>query len=295
MRKATSQKTYNGLTRVCGVIGNPIEHTLSPLIQNHMAQKLGVNLVYAPFHVQTGRLEDAVKGAFALDLEGLNITVPYKSEVMAYLKEIDPQAKAIGAVNTLVRLEDGYKGYNTDMPGLYRAMQEEGVEIAGKEVVILGAGGVARAVAMMLWEKGASDVFLLNRSWEKAQILADEINQMAGREFVKAYTMAEYKRLPDRKFLVIQATNVGMYPKVDEVVIEDPSFYEKVEVGYDLIFRPGETKFMKLVTENGGKAYNGARMLVYQGIIAFELWTGKTVDQSLAEETYQLMLDALKS
>lgn len=144
----------NGHTRTCGLIGNPVAHTRSPLIQNHMARVLGQNLAYLPFPVAHGDLGAAVRGALALDFLGLNVTVPYKSEVIAHLAQIDPLAERIGAVNTLVRCPGGFKGYNTDMPGLYRAMRQDGVEAAGRDVVILGAGGVARAVAVMLLDRG---------------------------------------------------------------------------------------------------------------------------------------------
>ena len=163
----------NGYTRTCGLIGNPVEHTLSPVIHNTLSMVLGENLAYVPFHVENGRLEDAVKGAFALNLLGLNVTVPYKSDVIPYLTDIDPLAENIGAVNTLVRTETGYKGYNTDMPGLYRAMCEDGVKVKGEKVLILGAGGVARAVAMLLLDKGAREAILLNRTVQKAQEVAD--------------------------------------------------------------------------------------------------------------------------
>ena len=123
----------DGYTRTCGLIGNPVEHTLSPLIHNYLAQKTGQNLAYVPFLVENGRLEDAVKGAFALNLLGLNVTVPYKSDVIPFLEEVDDLAGRIGAVNTLVRTENGYKGYNTDMPGLYRAMQSDKVKISGEK------------------------------------------------------------------------------------------------------------------------------------------------------------------
>ena len=122
--------TPDGHTRTCGLIGNPVAHTLSPLIQNHMARATGQNLVYLPYPVAAGDLGAAVRGALALDFLGLNVTVPYKSDVIAYLAEIDPLAERIGAVNTLVRCPGGYRGYNTDMPGLYRAMVQDGVETA---------------------------------------------------------------------------------------------------------------------------------------------------------------------
>lgn len=286
---------YNGKTRTCGVIGNPIEHTLSPLLQNCLAEETGTNMVYVPFHVETGNLEAAVKGAYALNLLGCNVTVPYKSDVVEYVTELDGLAERIGAVNTLVRCENGFKGYNTDMEGLYRAMLSDGVNPEGKECVILGAGGVARAVAVLLLEKMAAGVYILNRTLGRAQAIAEEINQMAGREFVKAFTLEEYKKLPEQKrFLVIQATNVGMHPHVNDVVIEAEAFYEKVEVGYDLIFNPGDTRFMQLTRAKGGKAFNGAKMLVYQGIIAFELWNRVQISEETAELVNQLVAEALR-
>ena len=286
----------NGYTRTCGLIGNPVEHTLSPVIHNTLSMVLGENLAYVPFHVENGRLEDAVKGAFALNLLGLNITVPYKSDVIPYLTDIDPLAENIGAVNTLVRTETGYKGYNTDMPGLYRAMCEDGVKVKGEKVMILGAGGVARAVAMLLLDKGAREAILLNRTVQKAQEVADEVNRIAGRKFAKAMPMDAYDTLPaGKRYLAIQATSVGMYPGCDAAVIEDPAFYEKVHTGYDLIFNPPKTRFMELVEAQGGKAYNGAKMLLYQGIIAFELWTGCEIKSWLADKVYERMQEAKKT
>lgn len=286
----------NGYTRTCGLIGNPVEHTLSPVIHNTLSMVLGENLAYVPFHVENGRLEDAVKGAFALNLLGLNVTVPYKSDVIPYLTDIDPLAENIGAVNTLVRTETGYKGYNTDMPGLYRAMCEDGVKVKGEKVLILGADGVARAVAMLLLDKGAREAILLNRTVQKAQEVADEVNRIAGRKFAKAMPMDAYDTLPaGKRYLAIQATSVGMYPGCDAAVIEDPAFYEKVHTGYDLIFNPPKTRFMELVEAQGGKAYNGAKMLLYQGIIAFELWTGCEIKSWLADKVYERMQEAKKT
>lgn len=279
----------DGHTRTCGLIGNPVAHTQSPMIQNYMAQATGQNLVYLPFPVAHGDLEAAVRGALALDFLGLNVTIPYKSDVIAYLAEIDPLAERIGAVNTLVRCDGGFKGYNTDMPGLYRAMQQEGVEIAGREVVILGAGGVARAVAVMLLDKGAAGVHILNRTVDRAGAVAEEINHMAGRVFAKAYALSDYERIPGDGWLVIQATSVGMHPHVEDVVIDVPEFYRHVAIGYDLIFNPDVTRFMELTKAAGGRAYSGTRMLVYQGIIAFELWTGTSISQDVADELCRRM------
>ena len=284
----------DGHTRTCGLIGNPVEHTMSPAIHNTLAQAMGENLIYVPFHVPDGCVEEAVKGAWALNLLGCNVTVPYKSRVIPFLKEIDPIAEQIGAVNTLVRTESGFKGYNTDMPGLYRAMCEDGVKIEGERVLILGAGGVARAVAMLLLQKRADQILILNRTLEKAEKIAEEVNGLAHRQAVRALSLEDFGLLPEgERYLAIQATNVGMFPDVDDVLIDDPAFYGKIHTGYDLIFNPAKTRFMSFVEESGGRAYNGLKMLLYQGIIAYELWTGAKVDSGLAELAYREMRSAM--
>lgn len=284
----------DGYTRICALFGNPVEHTMSPAIHNTLAEAMGENLVYVPCRVPEGRLREAVEGAWAMRFLGCNVTVPYKSEVIPCLKEIDPLAKRIGAVNTLVRGENGFKGYNTDMQGLYRAMCESGVNLAGEKVLILGAGGVARAVAMLLAEKGAEGIVILNRTVEKGEKIAEEINAEAGRGLAEAWALEDYGRLPrGGSFLCIQATNVGMFPKTGEAVIEDPGFYSRIHTGYDLIFNPARTRFMELTEAAGGRAFNGLRMLLWQGIIAYELWTGRAVSHALAERACDAMKRAM--
>ena len=278
----------NGQTRLCGLIGNPVEHTLSPIIHNGLAEKMGQNLVYVPFHVTNG-LKEAVKGAYALNILGMNVTVPYKQEVIPCLQETDPLAKAIGAVNTLVRTEGGYKGFNTDMTGLLRAMYSEGIRITDEEILLLGAGGAARAVAFLCASEGAGKVWILNRSPEKAAAVAEEVNVHFGKQILEPMALSDYRKLPDRQFLAIQATSVGLSPQDDAVVIEDEAFYQKVHTGYDLIYRPFTTKFMKLVQKQGKPAYNGLKMLLYQGIIAYELWNDITVPEEMAAQIYQKM------
>lgn len=277
----------DGHTRLCGLIGNPVEHTLSPAIHNTLAEKLTHNLIYVPFHVEKGRLSDAVKGAYGLNILGLNVTVPYKSEVIGCIQDIDDLAGKIGAVNTLVRVENGYKGYNTDILGLYRAMCSEGIRLEGENVILLGAGGAARAAAFLCAQKGARQVYLLNRSKEKAQNLADEVNRAFDRACIKPMAVTDYDKLPKQKMLAIQGTSVGLYPDIDRVVIEDKEFYKNIHTAYDLIYKPAETKFMRLVQENGGQAYNGLKMLLYQGIVAYELWNHVEIPEETAGEIYE--------
>ncbi len=279
----------DGKTRLCGLIGNPVEHTMSPVIHNTLAEKCGHNLVYVPFLVEEERLGEAVKGAWALNVLGMNVTVPYKSAVMESLAEVDELAAHIGAVNTLVRTQGGYKGYNTDMTGLYRAMRSEGIRIEDEEMILLGAGGAARAVAYLCGAQKAGKVFMLNRTLDKAQQVAKEVNAAFGREVIVPMLLRDYRELPDRKFLVIQGTSVGLAPKEDDVVIEDAAFYRKVHTGYDLIYKPFTTRFMKLVREAGGEAYNGLKMLLYQGVIAYELWNHVEITEEEASFVYEKM------
>ena len=286
-------KDITGTTAVCGLIGHPVSHTLSPLIHNTLSQLLGIELVYVPFEVAPERVKEAVEGAYALNIKGLNVTVPHKSAVIPYLSDIDPLAEKIGAVNTLVRTADGYKGYNTDMPGLYRELQSEGVEIAGRDVILLGAGGVSRAVAFLCAQYGANRVYILNRTIEKAQEIAKEVNQSFGGECLVPMMLSAYREIPEGKYPVIQGTSVGLAPHEDQAVIEDPEFYKLVETGVDLIYRPAQTKFMKLAKAAGAQAYNGLKMLLYQGIIAYELWNEIQVSEEMAGLVYQKMKEAL--
>ena len=277
----------SGKTKICGLIGNPVEHTLSPMIHNTLADKLGHDLVYVPFPVEQGRVADAVRGADALRVLGLNVTVPYKSEVIESLQEIDELAENIGAVNTLVRTAGGYKGYNTDMEGLYRAMRSEGIRIDGEEIILLGAGGAARAVAYLCAVKGAKRIYMLNRTRVKAENVAEEVNRAVDREVILPMATEDYAALPEGKYLAIQGTSVGLVPHVDDVVIGDDAFYEKIHTGFDLIYSPWETKFMAMVKAHGGNAYNGLKMLLYQGIIAYELWNDVHVSEEDIQEVYR--------
>ena len=266
----------DGKTRLCGLIGNPVEHTMSPVIHNTLA-----------FLVECGRIAEAVKGAYALNVLGMNVTVPYKSDVIGSLVEVDELAAHIGAVNTLVRTEDGYKGYNTDMTGLYRAMTSEGIRIEDEEIVLLGAGGAARAVAYLCGAQKAAKVYLLNRTLEKADKVAEEVNNAFGREVIVPMLLTDYPKLPERKFLAIQGTSVGLAPHEEDVVIEDAAFYQKIHTGFDLIYKPFTTRFMRLVREAGGEAYNGLKMLLYQGIIAYELWNRVEITEEEAGLVYE--------
>ncbi|HCJ09445.1 MAG TPA: shikimate dehydrogenase [Lachnospiraceae bacterium] len=304
----------DGKTRLIGLMGNPVEHTLSPVIHNGISKRMGISSVYMPFHVEEEGVGDAVRGAYALNVLGMNVTVPHKNAVKDYLVEMDEAAEHIGAVNTLVRIEEkhGYKGYNTDMMGLRRQIHEDGIDLAGQTVVILGAGGAAKAVVYMCILDRAEKVYLLNRTVAKAETIAEQMNvlqqsgkitdvgyktgqsqketmsRMDGPAMTQVIPMAmqDYAKISEDDLIVFQATSIGLSPHVDDVVLEDKVFYSKVRIGVDLIYNPATTKFMKLVMEQGGKAYNALKMLLYQGVIAYELWHNITVPQDIVEDIY---------
>lgn len=278
----------NGRTRLCGLIGNPVEHSFSPLIHNNMSDLLGINMVYTTFKVEKDDVEAAVKGAHALNVLGMNVTVPHKQAVIPYLDDIDSLAKNIGAVNTLVYTEKGYKGYNTDILGLYRSMVEEGVVLEGENIIILGAGGAARAIAFLCADKGAKKVYLLNRSVEKAKEIAGAVNKEKDREVIVPMALADYTAIPQDSYLCIQTTSVGLHPNDDDVVIADEAFYHMIHTGYDIIYNPYETKFMKLVKAAGGRAYNGMKMLLYQAVEAYELWNDTKVGKEVCDKIFEM-------
>ena len=283
----------SGKTKLMGLIGNPVEHTMSPVIHNTIAACMNENMAYLPFPVKED-LESAVKGAYALGVAGMNVTVPYKSDVMSALIGIDEQAAVIGAVNTLVRQEGGYKGYNTDLPGLYRAMKSDGIELKDAKVVILGAGGAARSAAFLCAFHAAKVVYILNRTVEKAALVAEEVKEKTGYDKVVAMALSDYDKLPGDGYLCIQATKVGLFPNVEETPIDAPAFFEKLSVLYDLIYTPWETKCMQLAKESGAKVYNGLKMLLYQGVAAYEMWNGTTVPQEVVKAAYEVLLKKVK-
>lgn len=283
----------DGKTRTCGLIGCPVEHTLSPVIHNTLSELLGINMVYVPFLVESEAVKSAVEGAYALNLLGMNATVPHKAAVIEHLKDVDDLAKRIGAVNTLVRVSGGYKGYNTDMNGLLRAMQSEQVGIDGETVLLLGAGGAARAVAFLCVSQNAKKVYIANRTLEKAQLVAEEVNASFGTDIVKVITMDDAAKIPENDIVAIQCTSVGLAPNNDDVVTSDETLYQKIKTGVDLIYNPYETRFMKLVREHGGFAMNGLKMLLYQGIIAYELWNQVSITQDQADHVLKKMKEAM--
>lgn len=271
-----------------GIFGNPIKHTMSPIIHNTISRQLSKDMRYIPFHI-TEDLGGAVKTAYEDGIVGLNITVPYKQEVMEHLADVDEAAKAIGAVNTLVRVDGGYKGYNTDMEGLARSLMVEGVELTNSRVIMLGAGGAARAVAYMCLKYGADRVYIVNRTFDNAKKIADDMNQTFGCDKLIPLSVEDYYIIPNGRYIMIQCTSVGLHEEDGLPLILDESFYDKAQVGVDLIYNPARTPFLKLIEERGGKAINGLGMLLYQGVKAYELWNAVEVPEWLVKRVYHAL------
>jgi len=262
----------SGKTRVCGVIGDPIEHTLSPIIHNAAFEALGIDYFFLAFKVKSAEVENAVRGMRALSILGLNVTMPHKNAVTKYLDEIDPTGRAIGSVNTLLNKDGRLFGFNTDGVGALNALEQNGVEPKGKKVLLLGAGGAAKAIAYTLSQE-ADELLILNRTPKPAAELAELLKQ----KFKKKISAAELSpntikdNIADFDVL-INATSVGMNPNVDQTPVA-PEWLKPDLAVMDIVYNPVETRLAKDAKAVGAKVVSGVEMLIYQGAASFEIWT----------------------
>jgi shikimate dehydrogenase len=262
----------NGKTKVCAIIGDPVGHSLSPVMHNAAFKELGLNIVYVAFKVTRNGLEAAVSGARSLGLLGLNVTMPHKSAVIAYLDETDSAAKAIGAVNTVLNERGKLFGYNTDGKGAMIALQENGVDPEEKRLLLLGAGGAAKAIAFQAAQE-VDELVILNRTSQKAKQLAELINKQFGTK-VKGTTLSAkaLKEELETTDILVNATSVGMNPDVDATPVPAELLHSDLCV-MDIVYNPLETKLMKDAKSTGARVVSGLEMLLYQGAVAFEIWT----------------------
>jgi shikimate dehydrogenase len=261
----------NGKTGVCAIIGDPVEHSLSPLMHNAAFKKLGLNLVYVAFTVTSTELKDSVLGAKSLGLKGLNVTMPHKNAIINYLDEIDSSAKSIGAVNTILCNQGKLIGYNTDGTGAMIALHENGVDPQEKKLVLLGAGGAAKAIAYKATQD-VEELVILNRTAEKAKKLAERLKGLGAKVKGGTLTLDNLdEELPTADILV-NTTSVGMYPKIDSSPVPSGLLHSDLSI-MDIIYNPLETKLLKDAKSVGAKVISGLEMLLYQGAVAFEIWT----------------------
>lgn len=268
MRDAHCRK-ITAATKICAIIGNPIGHTLSPLVHNAAFEHLGLDYVFLACRVE--HLKEAVEGIRALAFKGISVTIPHKVAVMNYLDEIEAVAGRIGAVNTVVNRDGRLIGYNTDWSGAVRAL-EDVMSLQGKTAAVLGAGGAARAIAFGLREKGADPV-IVNRTLSKAQALASELKcRFGGIELMDKLSFD----------LVINATSVGMYPQVHETPVRKELL--KNVLVFDTVYNPLRTRLIRAAEENGCPAITGLAMFINQAALQFEIWTGEQAPLDLMQK-----------
>lgn len=259
-------------TIMTGVMGNPIRQSLSPDMHNAVYKELGLNYASAAFAVTKENLRQAVEGIRALSFRGVNVTIPHKVAIMEYLDEIDEEASDIGAINTIVNENGKLIGYNTDGRGFVQSLLDEALcTVAEKRVLILGAGGAARAVGISLARRGASQIVVANRSVDKAAELARHISNHVPSQ---AISLGKLEGMDLKEIdIVINTTSIGMVPEINEMPISDKQLHSGLLVS-DLIYNPIQTKLLHAAEAKGAKAHNGVGMFVQQGALALELWTG---------------------
>lgn len=261
------QREIAGRYKVCGVIGDPIAHTLSPVIHNKLAEAEKLESVYVPFHVKPSNLEEAIKGAYALNIQGLNVTMPHKQELFKYITHIDQSAKMIGAINTLVYSNEGYIGYNTDYTGLKMSLIENGIEWKEKNVAIIGSGGAAYAAYASV-AKEAYAIHLFNRTTVHAQALKEHMAQYFN---TPAYIHEMTEKHGVKADIIIQTTGLGMGNHTGKMPECAGDLLKGAEAAVDLIYHPKETLFLSYAKSMGCTVVNGFGMLFYQAAEAFEL------------------------
>ncbi len=267
----------SGRTQVVGVIGHPVGHSRSPEMHNAAFEALGLDWVYVAFEVAPEALPEALKGASALGIRGLNVTVPHKPAALALADEASEEARLVGAANTLVFKPDGIYADTTDGYGFRKSLEAAGVDPKGWRVVILGAGGVARSLLVTLLQLEAASVVLVNRTYERAVELAERARSLQAATAVSAVqlgTPGADEALAQSE-LVVNATSYGMSPRHEVPLLFPADLLESTQVVFDTIYTPLETELLKAARRKGCFVINGVDMLVWQGARSFELWTGQ--------------------
>jgi shikimate dehydrogenase len=265
----------SGKTRVCGVIGDPIEHTLSPIMHNAAFRALGLDYVFLAFKVKPAEVENALNGMRALNIRGLNVTMPHKSAVLNFLDRVDLSAQIVNSVNTVLNKESKLFGFNTDGVGALKALRENGVDPKGRKVLLLGAGGAARAIAYTM-SKEADELAVLNRTVKQAQALAKLLEKTANKKIgAGSLSPKEIQHNLQDSDILINATSIGMKPNADESPISPKLLRPDLAV-MDIVYNPIETRLEKDAKAAGAKVVSGVEMLIFQGAASFEVWTGKS-------------------
>lgn len=276
----------NSKTGIIGLIGHPVGHSLSPQMHNRMFKALNIDYRYVAFDVEESNLEDAIKGIKALNIRGANITIPHKVNVMKYLDIISSEAKAIGAVNTIVNQNGTLIGHNTDGEGYVRSLIEETkIDLTDKGVIILGAGGAAKAISYTLGNYPLKEIIICNRNREKSMKIKNNLEIDA-----LAIDYDEIIHFIKKADIIINTTSVGMTPNLNQSLIKK-EWIQSHQVVSDIVYNPLETKLLKDASSRGATVHSGLGMFIYQGVFAFEKWTEISPDPELMKNS---VLDAIQ-
>ena len=265
-----------GKTKIVGVIGDPVEHSHSPQMHNAAFVELGLNYVYVPFHIQPDALPAAIEGFKAINVVGLNVTIPHKQAVIPFLDEISREVELIGAVNTLTFENGRIKGDNTDGLGFLEGVRETGLELPqGESALVIGAGGSARAVIVALSSIGLETIFIANRTTSKAIKLAEGLSDTIGTPIHgMGLDDPQLAEIVNGVALVVNTASVGM--DISKPPLINAEWLRPQTTVYDIVYTPPETRLLLAAAERGCHTIQGLGMLVYQGAIAFEKWTKVT-------------------
>ena len=282
----------NGATKIVGLMGWPISHSFSPPMHNQAFAALGLNWAYIPLAVKPAFLSQTPQSLMSFDFVGCNITIPHKQGIMPHLDEIDPVAKAIGAVNTIAIKEGRSYGYNTDGYGFLASLLEARFDPKDKACLVLGAGGSARAIGYTLAQAGAKEIAIYNRTLDRAQALVADLQSYFGNVPFSAHPLQKtaLAEIDGRFDLLVNTTSLGMTPKTEACPWPDELALPEVFV-CDLIYNPAQTQLLARAERAGLQGINGLGMLVHQGAKAFEIWTG---EKAPTEVMRQALLEALK-
>lgn len=280
----------SGRTRLLGVIGHPIGHSLSPRMHNaafasEKTSRDGLDWVYVPMDVRPERLAAAVGGLAALGFTGFNVTMPHKEAILPFMDELDETARLAGAVNTVVVDGERFRGLNTDGDGFVEACGEAGVALTGRWVLILGAGGAAAAIAVAVLNEGVSRLYVANRTVRKAEELRAKLSEVASGAEVLACSLEEAGDITEEVGIIINATYIGMKEK-DPLPLPAGSLTAEKVICDAVYVAGGETALIRRAREAGARTVSGERMLLYQGVQAQRVWTGREPD-------VEVMSDAL--
>jgi shikimate dehydrogenase len=263
----------SGKTRLLALIGHPVEHSLSPAMHNASFAADGLDYVYVCLDVDPANLPAAVKGAAALNLRGFNVTMPHKRAMIPLVDELDDGARISGAVNTVVIEDSTLRGYNTDGGGMVMACREAGIELSGRRILLLGAGGAAAAIALAFGGEGVRELLIVNRRVEHALMLRDKLRG-AGLKKAEAYPYDALGDVAHNTEVIVNATPLGM--KDGDPLPLPVQYLDEGRVLCDAVYRPGrETALVREARERGARVVAGERMLLYQGVLAQKLWTGR--------------------